>query len=297
MDFVNTQKIETKTLKVNFILSAVFVLFSLVIVYFAKSLTVLLDVGYSFITLLIYIISLYVIKKINQPANKYYPYGYYRLEPVFVILQAGFILVVSVSVIVISIVNLLTHAIIPNYLFALIGSFIGTITCSIMYFYVRNAARKTGSKILCADAELWKADALLSASVDISLAIALILTFYGLGDLAIYVDPSAAIIMGLVIILKPLKLIKEAGLNLLDASVAPELSKQITTIANITCKNQGLSAKKVVITQSGRFLCVDLYLKLPPTLQTKELHYLKTKLLKQYEAQYKKYVTYVFLSI
>ncbi|WP_440615388.1 cation diffusion facilitator family transporter [Cysteiniphilum sp. 6C5] len=297
MSAQTSQIIEAKTLKVNFILSIIYALFSLVIVYFAQSLTILLDVGYSVITLLIYAASLYVIKKINQPANKRYPYGYHRLEPVFVLLQAGFILIVAASVIIMAIVNLMTHAVTPNYLFAFIASITGSLTCSIMYFYVRNAARKTGSKILHADAELWKADALLSASVDISLAIALILVFLGLPHIAIYIDPIIAIIMGFVITIKPLKLIKEAGLNLLDASVAPELREKITNAANLICSNQRLTIQNSIVTQSGRFLFVDLHLKLPQTIPTQELRHLKATLLKYYKDNHKENVIYVYLSI
>ena len=293
----NKQKIETQTLQVNFILSIVYVLFSLVIVYFAQSLTVLLDVGYSVITLLIYAASLYVIKKINQPANKRYPYGYYRLEPVFVLLQAGFILLVAASVIIMAIINLVTHAITPNYMFALIASFSGTLVCGIMYLYVRGAAKKTGSKILHADAELWKADALLSASVDISLATALVLIFFNLHNMASYIDPIIAIVMGIAITIKPLKLIKEAGLNLLDASVEPDLKNKLTDAANIICSNHQLTLQDIKITQSGRFLFVDLRLKLPAALPTQELRSLKAVLLKHYKDHFRDNVVYVYITI
>ncbi len=293
----NKQQIEAKTLQVNFILSIGYVLFSIIIVYFAQSLTVLLDVGYSVITLLIYAASLYIVKKINQPANKRYPYGYYRLEPVFVLLQAGFILMVASSVIIMAIINLLIHAVTPNYVFAFASSITGTIICTIMYFFVRSSARKTGSKILHVDAELWKADALLSASVDISLALAIILIFFGLSDIAIYIDPIIAIAMGVIITIKPFKLIKEAGLNLLDASPEPVLKAQIIEVVETACNSQNFNIHDIKITQSGRFLFVDLRLKMPPTIQTQEIRHFKALLLKQYKEQFSSNIVYVYICI
>ena len=297
MNTNDKQKLEAKTLQINFFLSIFYVLFSLIIVYFAQSLTVLLDVGYSVITSLIYAASLHIIKKINQPANKRYPYGYHRLEPIFVLLQAGCILLVAISVIIMAIINIAIYAITPNYLFAFLASVTGTITCSIMYFFVRSASKKTGSKILHADAELWKADALLSASVDISLGLALTLLFFDLNYIAIYIDPIIAIAMGILITIKPLKLIKEAGLNLLDASVEPELNRQITFAAENICVKKSLHITDTKVTQSGRFLFVDLRLKLPPTLKTQEIRHLKALLLKYYKDNFKNHVTYVYISI
>ncbi|MDE4972057.1 cation transporter, partial [Francisella tularensis subsp. holarctica] len=62
------QQLEKKTLKTNQIVASIYALFSIIIVYFAQTLTVLLDTGYSFISILIYAVSIYVLRKINQPA-------------------------------------------------------------------------------------------------------------------------------------------------------------------------------------------------------------------------------------
>ncbi len=297
MSIETNQVIEARTLRVNFILSLIYVLFSLVIVYFAQSLTVLLDVGYSVITIFIYASSLYVVKKINQPANKRYPYGYHRLEPVFVFLQSSFVLMVAASVILMACINLVMKVITPNYLFALLASLVGTITCYIMYLYVQSAAKKTGSRILRADAALWKADALLSLSVNISLAVAFILSLGGMKHLAGYVDPIVAIAMGIFITIKPLKLMKEAGLNLLDASVKPEVHTKITEVAHLLCGNYSFDVQKVIVTQSGRFLFVDLRLKVPASLSMQEIRNLKARMLKSYKEQFKKNVIYVYINI
>ncbi|ORU77761.1 cation transporter, partial [Francisella tularensis subsp. holarctica] len=55
------QQLEKKTLKTNLIVASIYALFSIIIVYFAQSLTVLLDTGYSVISILIYAVSIYVL--------------------------------------------------------------------------------------------------------------------------------------------------------------------------------------------------------------------------------------------
>lgn len=158
----NTNQLEVFALRINVIISFAYTIFSIITVYFARSLTVFLDTSYSLVALLIYVLSLYVIKKIKQPANSDYPYGYYKLEPIFVMVQSAFVLLLAASIIIVSILNLFTHNIAANYTVALIVTTVAVLTCTGMYFFILKIAKNTGSKILIADAELWKADAVLS---------------------------------------------------------------------------------------------------------------------------------------
>ncbi|MDE5020948.1 cation transporter, partial [Francisella tularensis subsp. holarctica] len=75
----------------------------------------------SFINIFIYAVYIYVLRKINHPAIKFYPYGYYRLEPIFIMLEWWFVLLIAVSVIWIARVTLFTHTIKPNYGIALLS--------------------------------------------------------------------------------------------------------------------------------------------------------------------------------
>ncbi|MBD2809237.1 cation transporter, partial [Francisella tularensis] len=109
------QQLEKKTLKTNLIIATIYALFSIIIVYFAQSFTVLLDTDYSVISILIYAVSIYVLRKINQPASKYYHYGYYRLEPIFIMLDSWFVLLIAFIVIMISLFIIFTHTNKPNY--------------------------------------------------------------------------------------------------------------------------------------------------------------------------------------
>ncbi|AJC49262.1 cation diffusion facilitator family transporter [Allofrancisella guangzhouensis] len=278
------KQLEKKTLKTNFIIAIGYAFFSIIIVYFAQSLTVLLDTSYSVISILIYAISIYVLRKLNQPANKRYNYGYYRLEPVFIILESWFVLLVALSVILMAIFNMFTHTIKPNYGVALLSEIVGTALCVYMYFFVNKRANQTGSKILFTDAQMWKADALLGLGVIFNIMIGFVLEKSGFDTLAIYVDPIVAILIGFYIVISPIKLIKEAYQHLLDAAPSSELKKQIFKVARtVASEGYNLPINNIKITQSGRFIFVDLYLDLPKIVDTQKILQFKTKLQREYE--------------
>ncbi|MFZ9034993.1 MAG: cation diffusion facilitator family transporter [Francisellaceae bacterium] len=294
---MDNHHLESKTLTINLCVALAFSLFSLVIVYFVQSLTVLLDTGYSVVSVLIYAVSLYVVKKMNQPANKRYPYGYHRLEPMFVILESGFVLFIAAGVIVMSLINLISKAITPHYGFALLSELTGTFICFIMFFYIRAMASKTGSKILAADAELWKADTILGGGVSAGILIGYILDESNFHHLAIYVDPSIAIILGVFITIKPLKLLKEAYRHILDSAPTSELNKSILDITKTAADHHRLKISDVKSTQSGRHIFVDIRLSLPEIMYLKVLQRFKISLKKQYKEKMPDYIIKVYIVI
>ncbi|APC92109.1 MULTISPECIES: cation diffusion facilitator family transporter [Francisella] len=290
------EKLEKKTLKTNLIVASIYALFSIVIVYFAQSLSVLLDTGYSVISILIYAVSIYVLRKINQPANKYYHYGYYRLEPIFIMLESWFVLLIAFSVILIAIFNIFTHTIKPNYGIALLSETVGVIVCIFMFLFVNKRARKTGSKILFSDALMWKADALLGVGVIFNISIGFILEKLGYTKLALYVDPIVAILIGCYITINPIKLSKEAYSHLLDAAPDIEFRNQIRQIAKQIAESYFLLIDNIKITQSGRFMFVDVYLELPEVIEAKKILIFKTQLQQQLQNSFPQNKLKVYIS-
>lgn len=265
------KQLESKTLKINLIIAIAYAFFSIIIVYFAQSLTVLLDTGYSVISIVLYAISIYILRKINQPADKHYHYGYHRLEPIFIILESSFVLLIAFSVILIAIFNLFTHVIKPNYGVALLSEIIGTTLCVFMFLFVNSRAKKTRSKILLSDALMWKADAFLGMGVVFNIAIGFFLEKIGHHMLALYVDPIVAIFIGGYIMINPIRLGKEAYQHLLDAAPNPKFKRKSLNIAKRIAKNFGVCINDIKITQSGRFIFIDVYLVLPEVIETQKL--------------------------
>lgn len=291
------EKLEKKTLKTNLIVASIYALFSVIVVYFAQSLTVLLDTSYSVISILIYAVSIYVLRKINQPVNKYYHYGYYRLEPIFIMLESWSVLLIAFSVILISIFNIFTHTIKPNYAIALLSEIVGTIVCIFMFLFVNKRAKKTGSKILFCDALMWQADALLGIGVILNISIGFILEELGYIKLALYVDPIVAILIGCYIMINPIKLTKEAYWYLLNAAPDIEFRNQIRQIAKQVAEScYFLLIDNIKITQSGRFMFIDVYLDLPELIETKKILMFKSQLQQQLQNSFPQNKLKVYVS-
>lgn len=290
-------QLENKTLKINLFVSIIFVIFSIIIVYFAQSLTVLLDTGYSVVSILLYAISIYVLRKINQPADKLYHYGYHRLEPIFIILESWFVLWIAISVILIAIFNIFTHVVKPNYGIALVAEIIVTAICFLMFLFVNGRAKKTGSKILYSDALLWKADAYLGLGVIFSVSIGYILEKLNFHDVAIYVDPVVAIFIGVYIMINPMKLAKEAYQHLLDAAPDPQFKRRAFSIAKKVIEDTEFSVSNIKITQSGRFIFIDVFLELPEFINSKEIRVIKSQIRKELNNCFSQYKLKVYIVI
>lgn len=250
--------LELFALRLNLLVASAYTVFGLVIAYFAKSLTVLLDAGYSLVALIVYLVSLYVVNKIKQPGTQEYPYGFYKLEPIFVIVQATSVLLLAILIIATSILNLIFSSIIANYYLAISATIVAVLLCFSMYFYIRSVANKTGSKILTADAQLWKADAIISAGVVVGLSIGFILERTWFHSLAIYVDPVIASILACIVVIKPIKLMLLSFRQLLDTSPAVKKRKALQAMVHTIAQESSININEIKVTEAGRYLYIDI---------------------------------------
>lgn len=211
-------------------------------------------------------------------------------------LESWFVLLIAFSVILIALFNIFTHTIKPNYGIALLSEIVGTVVCVVMFLFVNKRAKKTGSKILFSDALMWKADALLGVGVIFNISIGFALEELGYARLALYVDPVVAILIGCYIMINPIKLGKEAYSHLLDAAPNIEFRNQIRQITKQVAENYFLLIDNIKITQSGRFMFIDVYLDLPEVIETKKILMFKSKLQQQLQNSFAQNKLKVYVS-
>ncbi|ORU77302.1 cation transporter, partial [Francisella tularensis] len=152
------------------------------------------------------------------------------------------------------------------------------------------------SKILFSDALMWKADALLGVGVIFNISIGFALEELGYARLALYVDPVVAILIGCYIMINPIKLGKEAYSHLLDAAPNIEFRNQIRQITKQVAENYFLLIDNIKITQSGRFMFIDVYLDLPEVIETKKILMFKSKLQQQLQNSFAQNKLKVYVS-
>jgi predicted Co/Zn/Cd cation transporter (cation efflux family) len=119
----------------------------------------------------------------------------------------------------------------------------------------------------------------------------------GRHEIAIYVDPVVAIFIGGYIMINPLKLAKEAYRHLLDAAPDPQFKRKAFSIAKKVTEESEFSISNVKITQSGRFIFVDIYLALPEKINLKKVIAIKSQIQQQLKSCFSQYKLKVYIVI
>jgi predicted Co/Zn/Cd cation transporter (cation efflux family) len=246
-------------MKISVIGSSLLAVSAIVMALIAKSQAILLDGLYTFITLVMAIVSLKVIELVKIPETKNRPFGYMSLEP-FLNLIKSLVMVILLTVFLITNIQVLSTGgrwisldMTVVYIFICLFIYAGII------LMLKKCGRRTQSSILDLEIQNWQIDALQTIGIAVSLIIAMILIRIGYTSILPYIDPL--IVIALVIISLPITLkvfVMELKRLLL---VAPENRIEQEIIAHISdiADQYGISSTKVWGLKSGRTLFLFLY--------------------------------------
>jgi predicted Co/Zn/Cd cation transporter (cation efflux family) len=232
---------------------------AIVMALIAKSQAILLDGLYTFITLVMAIVSLKVIELVKIPETKNRPFGYMSLEP-FLNLIKSLVMVILLTVFLITNIQVLSTGgrwisldMTVVYIFICLFIYAGII------LMLKKCGRRAQSSILDLEIQNWQIDALQTIGIAVSLIIAMILIRIGYTSILPYIDPL--IVIALVIISLPVTLkvfvmeLKRLFLVAPENRIEQEVMAHISDIAD----QYGISSTKVWGLKSGRTLFLFLY--------------------------------------
>jgi predicted Co/Zn/Cd cation transporter (cation efflux family) len=246
-------------MKISVIGSSLLAISAIVMALIAKSQAILLDGLYTFITLVMAIVSLKVIELVKIPETKNRPFGYMSLEP-FLNLIKSLVMVILLTVFLITNIQVLITGgrwisldMTVVYIFICLFIYAGII------LMLKKCGRRAQSSILALEIQNWQIDALQTIGIAVSLIIAMILIRIGYTSILPYIDPL--IVIALVIISLPITLkvfVLELKRLLL---VAPENRIEQEVLAHISdiADQYGISSTRVWGLKSGRTLFLFLY--------------------------------------
>jgi cation diffusion facilitator family transporter len=205
---------------------------------------------------------LFAAKRADDPPDEEHPYGHERFETVATVLLSAFLFFVGLEIILEAVNRVLAPE--PSTHTALL---IGVISASILskeviYWYTMNAAKKTNSKLLEANAWHSRSDAMSSVVV----FVAIVGTAYGYPIL----DGIASIVVGLMIIYIAYGLGLGASKELVDTSIE---SKKITEIRHAIGQISGVNNLHSLRTRkNGQKIYCDVHVQVDPFLSVSEGH-------------------------
>lgn len=191
-----------------------------------NSLAIALDLGISFVGLTVSVILFYSIRLANRPADVFHNYGYGKVEHVCEALEGLVLIGIALAMSFQAMTNLLhpTPVVMPG-----LGLLSCTVNATINFgggYYILQMAKKSGSPAIRAEGIHYGMEGVISSMIGGAFLIAMLLKAKN-SPLVPYIDPMAALLVSLVLIIPSFKIAKGSFFNLLDASVEEDSQLEI----------------------------------------------------------------------
>jgi len=240
--------------------------FALIIV---NSLAIAADLGVSCIALAVSVILYYSIKMADKPADFFHNYGYNKVENVCEMIEGAVLIGLALAMSFQAIMGIIRVDEIKSPSTGLICSFLGIIINFWGAFFILKLAKKSSSPALIAEGVHFRLEGYISLSITLSFALYIVVIRAGFFKAADYIDPIATLLVSIIIFFPSARLLKEAFMKLLDASIGE--SSQIEVIKVLARYIDSYCNFKHIKTRTaGRKQFVDLHLIMPEHISLKD---------------------------
>ena len=236
--------------------SIILFLISAVVGLATDSVTLILDASASLVILVVGFLMYFSIKKIHQPPDDLYNFGYHKYEPLTAAVQNGMIIVVCVVSIKFAIQDIIHAEDIHSYSLAVFSTFCAGILGTLITIYLKSIARKTGSQMIKASSAHWFIDTVLSFGVCVGFCLALLIKNSSWANITPYIDPGMAILLAVFFISSPIKGGLENLFELLDQAPVSGVSARIKEIVN-QYKPDSFGVHRLRIRKAGQKVFID----------------------------------------
>lgn len=238
---------------------------------FVNSLAILTDLGISLVGLAVSVILYYAVKIANKPADLLCNFGYGKIENVCEAMEG----IVLTGLAFFMIFQASTNLLHPKH----IGMLGVGLTCSISSvvinftgaYFILNLGKKSKSPAISAEGIHYELEGVISFAIAIAFIISMVLRMLRFEKIDVYIDPLAAILASVIILIPSFRLAKHAFFKLLDASIEEmsqiEVLKRLGFHAGKFCEFKDIKTRS-----AGRNNFIELKLVLPENIPIKEGH-------------------------
>ena len=198
-------KLENKILKISMVGALFFALFGIAWGWTVQSEMIIFDGLYSFISLALTMLSLYINNFMAKKELDKYPFGKYILEPLVISLKSLIIGGMCLYSLIGAIQDIVNGGNSVEYGSALIYSIVSVVGCGGVYIFMKEKGEKISSEMVKVEASQWLMDTLLSIGVLVGFVIAMILRNTRFSWLNVYIDPMMVIMVSVVFIKMPIQ--------------------------------------------------------------------------------------------
>jgi len=173
----------------------------------SNSHAILVDGIFSFVAVIIKLLMLTTSKLISRETSKRFQFGYWQFEPLVLMTEGGFTLLVIGYAFFSGVLSLINGGNPMNFGLAIYYAFFFTMADAAYFFYVRYVNKRLKSNLIYFDNMSWFVDAALSGGLLVSFCIAWVLQFTDYGHYDRYVDPLILIVLAIQMVPTALKIL------------------------------------------------------------------------------------------
>ena len=221
----SNQELEVSILKISSALTVAYAVVGIAIAVLCDSMTLMVDALYSVVDVVVSVMAIYIVRKIHQPPNEIYQFGYAKYEPFMTAVDGLLIMAICAVSITTSIQDIVNPDPVNYLQLIIIYSFISIFICAGFGMFMRVTGKRISSAVLRADGELWIIEGIISAGVCVAFGLSDVMTQTVWSRYADYVDPIMCIILSIGLLYEPLHIVWESFRDLVDARPEDEIQK------------------------------------------------------------------------
>ena len=251
-------KLENKILKLSVIGALLFALFGIAWGWAIKSDMIIFDGLYSFISVVLSMLSLYINNYMAKRDFEKFPFGKHILEPIVISIKSLIIAIMCSYSLIEAIKTLMNGGNSLEFGLALIYSIVSVLGCGIISFYMKEQEKKINSELIKAECTQWFMDTALSTAVLVGFIIAMVLAGTKLKSLNPYIDPFMTIVVSLVCIRIPIKTFIESFKEVICVKANDEINDDIYVLVKGIEEEYNFEESITRVSKVGRELRIEI---------------------------------------
>ena len=258
----SAQSQEDLALRLSLVLTVLFGIAAVAIALMSDSQTMTLEALTAGIDIIVCVLAIFVARKVNEPANQRYQFGYAKYEPLMTTVEGVLLAGACVGAIVYSVQDLI-HPDPVDGAYVIVAYQAASFLLSVIFgWWMKRVGVRSGSPLVRAEAELWVVDGWLALGVTLAFVASIALGKIGTQEASAYVDPVVCIVLSVIFLKKPYEILRESVGDLVDANPYADTVNAVEESARVLAERFQLKGIEWVrVRKAGRrvFVMVSFF--------------------------------------
>ena len=251
-------KLENKILKLSVVGALFFALFGIAWGWAIDSDMIIFDGLYSFISVILSMLSLYINNYMAKRDFEKFPFGKHILEPIVISIKSLIIAIMCLYSLVGAVKTIISGGNNLEFGLAIIYSIVSVIGCGAISLYMKVKSKALSSELIKAEFTQWFMDTALSAAVLVGFIIGIAISNTKLNFLNPYIDPVMTVAASLLCIRIPIKIFIESFKEVICVKANDEINDDIYVLVKEIEEEYKFEDSITRVSKVGRELRIEI---------------------------------------